>query len=245
MRVEERPMRIHAIDTSQRVAAKVFGFTYLPFFVLVAAVNFGILQPMVGGMDPARAAQSILAHTTLFRVGALGFLLYSVGVLTFSAVLYIVLRPVDKNLALLATFARLVYGFTWILVAMNSLTALRLLSQPEYAELPPNELPVLARLFLSGFDQYYIGLLFWSLGAAIGAYLFFKSSYVPRALAVFGIVASAWCAGCTLILLVFPDFQKVVNLWLFDSGMVLFEIGLSLLLLFRGLRATGVAKDQL
>lgn len=233
-----------SVDNSQLVAAKIFGLAYLPAFVLVVVGNFGILQPLIGVGDPARTAQNILAHTTLFRVGIVGFLLYCVGVLVVSAALYVILRPVDKNLALLATFGRLVHGFTWLLVTLNLFTALRLLSRPEYAGLPPDTLPVLARLHLSGFDQYYVGLLFWSLGATVGAYVWLKSSYVPRALAVFGILASAWCAACTLVLLVFPGFSKVVNLWLFDSPMALFELVLSLLLLFRGLRATDLTKAQ-
>ena len=103
---------------------------------------------------------------------------------------------------------------------------------------------MLARLYLSGSDQYYVGLLCWSLGATVGAYVFLKSGYVPRSVAAFGIVAGAWCAACTVALFVFPGFPKVVNLWLFDSPMVLFEIGLSVLLLVRGLRATRMPKHQ-
>lgn len=235
---------IGSVDNSQRLAAKIFGLAYVPSFALVVVVTFGIMQPLIGDVDPGHAAQNILAHVTLFRIGTVGFLLYSIGVLVISAATYVIFRPVNQHLALLAACGRLVHGFTWLLVTLNLLMALRLLSQPEYAGLPLDALAVLARLYLSGFDQYYVGLLFWSLGATVGAYLWLKSNYVPRAMAVFGIVASAWCAGCTLVLLVFPDFAKVVNLWLFDSPMALFELGLSLLLLFRGLRATGLAKNQ-
>jgi len=234
----------HSVDDSQRIAAKIFGLAYLPFFVLVVAVNFGILQPLVGGVEPGQAAQNILAHVTLFRVGALGFLLYGVGVLVLSASMYVVLRPVNPTLSLLAALGRLVHGVTWLLVALNLLTALRLLTRPEFAGLPPDQLPILARLYVTGFDQYYAGLLFWSLGVTVGAYLWLKSGYVPRLLAIFGIVASTWCVACTLALLVDPGFSKVVDLSLFDIPMVLFEIVLSLLLLFRGLRATGLAEGK-
>jgi hypothetical protein len=237
-------MTTHSCDDSQRIAARILGLAYPLSFVLVVAVNFGILQPLTAGVDPVHAAQNILAHATLFRLGALGFAFYCVGVLVVSAALYVILRPVDQTLALLATLGRLVHGFTWLLVTLNLFTALRLLSRPEYAGLPPDQLPVLAQLYLSGFDQYYVGLLFWSLGATVGAFLWFKSSYVPRALAIFGMLASSWCACCTLILLVWRDFTKVVNLWWFDSPMALFEISLSLLLLLRGLRPSGLATEQ-
>jgi len=223
-------------DSSQRKAAKVFGLAYLPSFLLLAAINFGILQPMFSGSNSAEIARNILTHETLFRAGLVGIMLYSVAVLMLSTSLYVILKSADRNLALFATFSRLAYGFIWLLVVLNLFTALRLLSHPEYAGLPPDQLPVLARLYLSGFDQYYVGLLFWSLASGVGAYLWLKSRYIHRALAAFGILASAWCAGCTIVLFIFPDFSKTVNLWWFDTPMVLFEIVLSFLLLFRGLR---------
>lgn len=214
-------------------------------FVTVVSVNFGIFERLVVDADPAQTARNILAHETFFRLGLAGNLLYCVGVLVLSAAIYIVLKPVDQNLALLATFGRLVHGLTWLLFTLNLFTGLRLVSRPDYGRaFSPEQLPVVARLYLSGFDQYYVGLLFWSMGATVGAYLWLKSRYIPRALAGFGAVASAWCAACTLVLFLSPDFPKVVNLWWFDTPMALFEIALSFLLLFRGLRPPGPGTDQ-
>ena len=229
-------MTSSSFDSSQRNAAKVFGLSYLPSFLLLAAVNFGILQPLLSEPDPAQIARNILTHETLFRAGLVGIMLYSVGVLVQSTSLYVILKSVDRNLALFATFSRLAQGYIWLLVVLNLFTALRLLSHPEYAALPSDQLPALARLYLSGFDQYYVGLLFWSLASGVGAYLWLKSHYIHSAVAAFGVLASAWCVGCTIALFIFPDFSKTVNLWWFDMPMVLFEIVLSFLLLFRGLR---------
>jgi hypothetical protein len=223
-------------DDRQRQAARVLGFFYLPAFVLVVAANFGVLQPLVGGVGPAQVARNIVAHETLFRVGIAGFILYAVGVLVVSAAGYVLLRPVGPTLALVATFGRIVHGLTWLFVAINMLTALRLLTRPEYAGLPSELPPVLARLYVSGFDQYYVGLVFWALGATVGAYLWLRSGYIPKILGAFGVLASAWCAGCAVALLIFPGFSEIVNLWLFDVPMVLFEMVLSVLLLVRGLR---------
>jgi hypothetical protein len=218
---------------------------WLLSFVTVVSVNLGIFGHLIVRDDPAQTARNTLAHETLFRVGLTGDLLYCIGVLTLSAALYVVLKPVNQTLALLAVFGRLVHGFTWLLLTLNLFTALRLLSGSEYARLlPPDQLPVLAWLYLSGFDQYYVGLLFWSAGGTVGACLWFKSGYVPRALAAFGVLASGWCAACTFALLLFPDFPKVVNLWWFDVPMALFALALSCLLLFRGLRPPRLVKNQ-
>ena len=230
-------MTTNSIDSSQRRAATIAGLACLVSFVTVVSVNFGIFARLIVGTDPALTARNILAHEALFRVGIAGDVLYCIAVLVLSAALYIVLKPVNQHLAVLAALGRMAHGFTWLLVTVNLLTALRLLSRPEYARaFSPEQLAALSRLYLSGFDQYYVGLVFWSLGATVGAWLWFKSAYIPRALAVFGGLASAWCAACTFALFLFPDFPGIVNLWWFDTPMVLFEITLSFLLLFRGLR---------
>ena len=226
------------ITSAQRKAATIAGLACPLSFATVVAVGFGIFDRLIAGADPARTARDILEHETLFRVGVAGSVIYCAGVCVLSAALYIILEPVGRNLALLATLGRLIHGLTWLLSTLNLFTALRLLHRPEYAgAFPQEQLQVLARLCLSGFDQYYVGLLFWSSGATAGAFLWLRSGYIPRALAGFGVLASAWCAACTFVLFLFPGFPKIVNLWWFDSPMALFEIALSLLLLFRGLRA--------
>ncbi len=230
-------MTISTIDESQRTAARIAGLAFPISFVTVVAVNFGIFARLIVRGDPAQTARNILAHETQFRIGIAGNMVYCVGVVVLLAALYVVLKPVDQNLALLAAFGRLVHGLTWLLATLNLFTALRLLSGADYSRaFGPDQLPVLARLYLSGFDAYYVGLLFWALGATVGSYLWFKSNYIPRALAAFGVISSAWCAACTFVFYIFPNFPKVVNLWWFDSPMAVFELVLSFWLLFKGLR---------
>ena len=229
-------MSTTALEASQRTAAKTAAVAYLLSFATVVAVNFGIFGRLLTRGDPARAAANILAQETLFRVGIAGQLLYCIGVIVVSASFYVVLKTIDPHLALLAILGRLVHGFTWVLLGLHLLTALTMLREPEYAALSPAELPVLVRPYLSASDPYYVGLLFWSLGSTIGAYVWLKSRYVPKALAGFGIIASAWAVACTVAFFLFPDFPKIVNLWWFDIPLVLFEIALSVLLLVRGLR---------
>jgi len=238
-------MTISTIDGSQRKAAWIAGLACPISFVTVVAVNFGIFERLIVSGNPAETARNILAHETLFRIGIAGDLVYCVGVVVLLTALYVILKPVDQNLALLAAFGRLVHGFTWLLVTLNLFTALRLLSGADYSRaFGPDQLPVVARLYLSGFDAYYVGLLFWGLGATVGSYLWFKSGYVPRALAAFGVISSAWCAACTFVLYIFPDFPKLVNLWWFDSPMAVFELALSFWLLFKGLRPSGIPEPD-
>src|SRR5205814_6741227 len=154
------------------------------------------------------------------------------------------LKPVNRVLVLLAAFTRLVYALTWALMTIHLFNALRLLHGADYLRVFELErLQALAKLqLIARFDEYYVGLLFYGLASAVCSYLWFKSNYIPRVLAVFGVIGSAWAAICTLIFIIFPSFTRIVNLWWFDTPLGIFEIALGLLLLFRGLKSSGIAE---
>ena len=230
-------MTITGIDDSQREAARLAGLAGLISIPFVTYANFGIHARLIVEGDAAQTAQNIIAHETLWRISIAFDLIYSAGILVLLAALYVVLKPVDRTLALVATFLRLVYALMWVRMTLNLFDALRLLSGADYLRaFEAERLQALARLALrASFDQYYVGLLFWGLAATICSYLLFKSNYIPRAFAAFGIMASGWCAACTLAFIIFPNFAKVVNLWWFDSPLALFEIALSFWFLFKGL----------
>jgi len=218
---------------TQRKAAPVAGMAWLIWFIAVVAVSFNIIFPLNEVPTAADVARRILADERLFRLGIAGYAVGCVALVVQVAAFYVILEPVDRMLALLAALGRLVNAFTWVVVILNLFMVLGLSKDGELA---------LARLYLSGWNVYYVGLVFWSLGAGVGGYLWYTSNYIPRALAAVGVVASAWCAACTFVYYIFPGFADAVNLWWFDSPMVLFELALSGWLLVKGLRqSTAVA----
>jgi len=228
------------VNDSQRRAARIAGLTLLLSLSTVIGVNYCIFVPMLSGAEPAQAARNILAHQPLFRVGLVGNVIYSITVLVLAGTLYVVLKPVGRTRAFLAALCRMVQALVWIMLTLNLFTALKLLSSPDYARLfDPDRLPMLARLYLSGYDHYYVGLVFWGLASGLAACLWFRSRYISHALSAFGILASAWAVACTIAMFLFPGFSKIVDLWLFDMPLLIFEVAVGLLLLFRGLRSVG------
>lgn len=228
-------MTISTIDESQRKAARIAGLAYLITFATVVYVNFGIHD---FGDNAAETARKILANERLFRIGIVGDLIYCTGIVVLLTALYVILKPVNSGVALLAAYLRLVWVLMWLIMTLNLFDALRLLNGPDYLRaFGAERLQALVKFHLSTrFDYYYVGLLFGSLASTICGYLWLKSRYIPRALAVFGIVSSAFCVGCTFIFYIFPDFDKIVNLWWFDTPMGIFDIVLSFWLLFKGLK---------
>jgi hypothetical protein len=238
-------MTTTTINKSQRKAAKVAGFTFLITFAIVAFVNFGIVDPLVVENNATETARNILANEQLFRIGITGNLIYCTGLMVLFTALYVILKPINHSLALLGTFWRLVWVFMWLLMTLNLFDALRLITGGTYmGAFEAEQIQALGRFHLArGIDYYYVGLLFTALASTLYSYLWLKSGYIPRALAVLGIISSAFCVTCTIIFFIFPHFDKIVNLWWFDMPMVIFDIILGFWLLFKGLRAADVSAE--
>src|SRR6266542_6442941 len=237
---------MRTIDNSQRTAAKVAGVAGLLAFALVAFGNYVLLGPLVIPRNAADTARNVLAHQTQFRAALTCFIVYGIGSVVLLSALYVILAPVNRGLALTGALFRLVFAILWLIAPLNSLAALRLLGDATYLKVfEPDRLQSLARVQLAGsFDDYYVGLPFFGLAATVCAYLWLKSNYIPRGLSIFGVIGSAWCVFCAFVYLIFPDFNKIVNDYLFDSPMALFELALSFWILFKGLNPAAPNKAQ-
>jgi len=234
---------MNTIDNPQRVAAKIAGASGLIAVVIVVFGNYALLSPLVVPGDAAETAPNIVAHQTQVRVALTCFLMYTASVIILLAALYVILRPVDRILALIGALFRLVFALLWLLTTLNLLSSLRLLSSASYLQaFEPNRLQVLARLHVAAnFDDYYVALPFFGLAATACSYLWLKSGYIPKMLAAFGLMSSAWCVICAFVFLIFPTFDKTVNAYWFDSPMAIFEMIVSFWLLFKGLRPPAIA----
>jgi len=240
-------MTVPNIDDSQRTAAKIVGISGLLTVAIVVFANYALYNPLIVTGNATETARNIVAHETQFRITAVCFLIYSAGVVVLLTALYLILKPINPGLALVGALFRLVFALLWLLTTLNLLSALRLLDSASYLQVfEADRLQALARLHLgANFDAYYVGLPFFGLAATVCSYLWLKSNYIPRALAGFGVISSAWCVICAFVFLIFPHFNKLVNDYWFDSPMALFELALSFWLLFRGLRPLGIVQPVL
>jgi hypothetical protein len=183
-------------------------------------------------------AANITASETLYRLSVVIDLLWFGGVVVLSWALYVVLAGVDRNLALLGAFLRLVENAILAVITLNGFVALRLLSNSEYLRaVDTDHLQALARVFLSIYASgLNLGFVFLRLGSVVFSYLWFVSQYVPRPLAAWGIFASTVLTLLTLAIMVFPDLGGVLGL-AYMMPMGLYEVGLGAWLLVRGLNA--------
>lgn len=224
-----------AIESSQRAAAKVVGFTYL-FAMATAVVGFSIRGDLVVPGDAAETARNIMASEGLFRIGIASDLMTFVADIALITALYVVLRPVNRNLALLAAFWRLMETAVLIVATLNGFDVLRVLSGADYlGAFEAEGLQALARLSLGAYGSgYNVGFVFLGLGSAVFSYLWYKSRYVPRGLAALGVFSSLLLAACNLAFIVSPGLSQVVGM-AYMAPMGVFEVVMGFWLLFRRL----------
>ena len=226
-----------AHDESARRAAIAAAVAYLVSFAAVVIVEFGIHEPLFVAGHPAETAHNIVTHEGRFHLSIALDLAYCVGTLVVLSAYYVVLERFGRAVALVSAVARLVFAATWILAIIRLTDVLRMAKGADYlGAFGSDRLQAFAQLHLEGrWDDYYIGLPFWAISATLLAYLWLKSRYIPKPFAIFGIAASAWAILCAFAYLAAPGFAKLVNLWWFDSPMVLFELGVAVWLLVKGL----------
>jgi hypothetical protein len=232
------------IDKSQRLAAKVFAATYIISFATTIVAFYRWLAPILVWSDQAATARNIIAHESAYRLYLTSAFLNGVGCLVILVALYIVLRPISRGISLFAGLSLLMYAIMWFIFLLDQFYALRVMSAGGALQgFDSQHLQALAGLQLaSGWDAYYVGLPFSGLGTALFSYLFFRSRYIPRLLAGYGILACLFEGFCGLAYLLYPSYGKIVSVNFYEMPVLLFNVGLCAWILVKGLRQPEPAK---
>ena len=227
-------MTISAIDNSQRTAARVVGFLYL-FTNATAIFAFSVRGKLIAARDAAQTATNILASERLFRIAIAAELVTVVGVLVLVWGLYVILRPVDRNIVWLATFFRLGENFVLAFATLLELAILALVKGAASLEMFRAQQPLLINSVVRLYgDTFRIGFLFLGLGSTLFSYLWLKSRYIPRVLAGWGIFASLVMTLMSLAIIIFPVLSKLGLTYMMPMG--LYEFGLGFWLLIKGIQ---------
>jgi len=231
-------------DTSQSRTARVAGLMYLLAIPLAIFAEFYVPTQLIVYNNAAETARSIMAHERLFRLGiASNLLVFAVDVVLITA-LYVVLKRVNQNLALLATFWRLIETAVLVVITLNDFDVLRVLSGADYLRvIEIDHLQALAGLSIGAHGAgYNVGLLFAGLGSTVFCYLWWKSGYIPKALAGLGVFSSFLLATRTFAVIIFPDLADMVTVVYYGGPIFIFELTMGFWLVLRGLRSYRTAE---
>jgi len=222
---------------TNKKTARIAGALYFLYMVATIFADASRTKLIVFG-DAMATANHILASEQLFRIGFVSDVLAGVLFLLAAWALYVLLKPVNKNIALLFLLLNLGGVAVQCINMLNLFSAVLLLSGADYLKVfQMDQLQSLAMFFLylykNGFmiAQFFYAAWLFPLG-----YLVFKSGYLPK---VLGIILMIECFGWLLYpfqFFLFPAYE-VISYLSFAVGFV-GEFSLTLWLLIMG------AKDQ-
>ena len=223
-----------ATEAAQTKAARLAGAMYLICMATGIIGESFIRGSLIVRGDAAQTAQNIIGSERLFRIGIAADLVTFTGVIVLIWALYVLLKPVERNLALLAVLLRITEAAIHLVATLFSSVALVLLSGAESLKsLDVNQLHSLALVALRAQGAgINLGFVLLGLGSAVFAYLLLRSRYVPKALAAWGIFSSLLLATTAVAFIVFPAVGP------FRLGamvpMFIYEVVLGFWLLFKG-----------
>lgn len=175
-----------AVETSPQVYARLAGVLYL---IIISAGIFGELfvrNALFVPADPAATAHNIMGSQLLWRMGIAGDLVMHLCDIPLAVIVYVLLRPVSRNLALVAIIFGLVQTAVLVVNKLTLLTPLFLLGGAGYLKVfEPQQLQTLAYLAVKahGFG-FGVGLIFFGVNCLVVGYLIFRSGYLPRFIGV-------------------------------------------------------------
>jgi Domain of unknown function (DUF4386) len=212
--------------------ARIAGVLFLLSFIAGGFGEAYVPSQLIVSGDAAATAENIKAFGSLFRLGFAGYLVEAVCDIALSLIFYVLLRPVRKDVALLAAFFGLVGTAVFAAAELFYLAPSLILRGDGYLKtFSADQLNTLALLSLKLFA--YGGAMFtvfFGVAWVLRGYLIFRSGYLPRLLGVLmtlsGLVfitrnvllvlAPAYASG-SLLLLGLPG-GLLLTVWLLVKG---------------------------
>jgi hypothetical protein len=156
-----------------------FGIIYVPSVLLVSG-------------DAATTSRNIMASEWLFRSGTVSHLISQIVLIFLVLALYRLLKPVNKDHAVLMVVLALLAVPIASLNEVNHLAALRLLANADDGAFTASQLQAQAMLFLDMRQSgILIALVFWGLWLLPLGLLVFRSGFLPKLLGVLLVIAGA------------------------------------------------------
>jgi len=221
---------------SQSKAARLAGLLYLIAMATGLFAEFYVHFPssLIISGDAAKTASNIMANEQLYRIGIVNNIItFAIDVVLIWA-LYILLRPVNRNLALLAVFFRLVETTLACVAIIHYFVAMQFMSDADHLKtFDSGQLQALTIMHYTYGLTFTVVAIFLGLGSTMFNYLLLKSGYIPKALAFWGIFSSLLLLISQFAIIIFPDVEKIIIPACF-LPIVIDEIALGFWLLFKG-----------
>lgn len=224
-------------EASLQTYARIGGLIYLLIVVIALFGEAYVRGSLIVPGDANATAENILRSQTLFRAGLAGEMLTCVGDASLALILYVLLKPVSRNLALLGAFYRLTFVAIYGVAKLFEIAALVALGPADFLKaFTPQQLHTLAYMSLRVHSLGYgASLLFFGFCCIVFGHLIHRSGYLPKVLGILLVIGGWGYVVFSLAQMMAPDFAgRVLFPWLMLPAFPA-ELGLALWLLMKGI----------
>jgi hypothetical protein len=229
-------MKANTDYTSLQKTGRATGVLYL---VIIAAAGFAqgaVRGDILAAGEPEAIAAAVAAGETLFRIGLAADLLAFLADAAVAVLLYVLLKRVNKTVALLAAAFRL--------VAHPAIAGLNLLNHfgavlfaggiGSAAAFEPAQAQALAAVALEAHRYgYLIAGAFFGVHCGLLGYLLYASGYIPKVLGILMAVAAAGYLVETFGAFLLPAYAGVYG-WIVGVTAAVGEVSLAMWLVVKG-----------
>ena len=184
-----------------------FGEAYAPSQIIVSG-------------DAAATVANIRNFDLIYRLGFVGFLLESLSDITLAWLFYVILKPVNRNISLLAAFFGLMATALFAFAELFYFAPTLIISGSAYLQtFSPDQIDSLVLLSLKFYG--FAGMIFtayYGIAWLLRAYLIIRSDYLPKFLGVFMGLGGAGFVVRNFLMILKPAFASDMLLMLIVPG---------------------------
>ena len=187
--------------------------------------------------DAAATANNIITSPLLWRSGVAADLLMHMCDVPLMLIFYLLLKPVNKNLALMALLFNLIQTAVLVANKLSLVSALFPLGGDDYLKsFNPQQLYSLTYFAIKSHSYGFgIGLIFFGCTCIILGYLIFKSGYLPKVIGVLMQIAGICYLINSFSLIIVPSFADKLFPFILLPPFIA-ELSLCLWLIFKGVK---------
>ena len=225
-------------EISPRRYARIGGIAYLIIIIAGLAGEMFIRNPNIVSGNTMATANNIVASHRFWRIGIAGDLIMHICDVVLVLVLFVLLHPVNKNLALLAVLFNLIRTAVLVANKLNLLMPLFLLGGDEYLNVfNSDQLRALSYLAVKAHSYGFgLGLIFFGCECLIVGYLIYRSGFLPGLIGILMMIAGLSYLANSFILILAPKYAALAFPVLLALAFPA-ELSLCLWLLIKGVNA--------
>ena len=188
---------------SPRSQARIAGFLYL-IIIVAGAVGYTVHSTLFVWNDAAATAGNILASEQRWRLSFAAMLVMLACDVAVAAIFYVLFRPVNRTLSLIACAFRLVLVAIVGVAILGRYAPLLILDDAAFAAFETDQLQAIGLLSIRMFEKgFEVALVFFGFHCLAIGWLIYRSSFLPRFLGVLLLIAGLSYLISTFVNLVF------------------------------------------